>query len=265
MKHTPYSKALLWGLFNIFSLLLLLIACNKKTEKEVFRLPDEIIISETVTRHPDLSNILGKKIKGEAIIFQLNSGEMIITIKSPNETEALNKFILQTKKTESYKTELIKIKNAELVYLFDIVLLNDLDKNKLSSYYVNSATYKETYASLPALVRSSIETEIPGYGLGYNKGSWPGLNENISLNNSVHTIRHLSQNIVDGGDGGGTTCTSGGVGSTSCSLANCFTQGCSVSCGAGYYACCYCDDVLPDLGPSCTCKENPPGGGGPPN
>lgn len=265
MKHTPYSKAFLWGLSSIFSMLLLLIACNKKTEKEVFSLPDEINVSETVMRHPDLNDILGKKIKGEVTLYQLSSGEIVITIKSANETEALNKFILQTKKTESFNTELIKIKNAELLYLFDIVLLNDLDENKLSSYYVNSATYKETYASLPALVRSSIGKEISGYGLGYNKGKWPGLHENISLDNSVHNIRHLSQNTIDGGDGGGSTCTSGGVGSTSCSITGCFNAGCSVSCGAGYYACCYCDDVLPDLGPSCNCKENPPGGGGPPN
>jgi hypothetical protein len=36
-------------------------------------------------------------------------------------------------------------------------------------------------------------------------------------------------------DEGGPSCPAGGVGATSCSLTSC----CSVSCGAGYYACCH--------------------------
>jgi len=51
------------------------------------------------------------------------------------------------------------------------------------------------------------------------------------------------------GDGAGGGCTSGGSGSTSCSVSGCaassYKNDCSVSCINGYYACCTCG--------SCTC------------
>ncbi len=49
-----------------------------------------------------------------------------------------------------------------------------------------------------------------------------------------------------------TLCSSGGEGSTGCSITSPHT-GCSVSCGSGYYAC--CNDGL-FSGPSCQCLEN---------
>ncbi|MES1245014.1 MAG: hypothetical protein ABUT39_25640 [Acidobacteriota bacterium] len=55
------------------------------------------------------------------------------------------------------------------------------------------------------------------------------------------------QDYTPGGSGG-TICTAGGVGSTSCSI-TCSGLSCSVSCGAGY-SCCSCSGGSP----SCRCK-----------
>jgi hypothetical protein len=50
-------------------------------------------------------------------------------------------------------------------------------------------------------------------------------------------------------EGGGGSCTAGGVGSTGCSV-SCGGLGCSTSCRNGTYACCNCSGV----NPSCSCK-----------
>lgn len=65
--------------------------------------------------------------------------------------------------------------------------------------------------------------------------------------------------IDDGGTGGGgiggaaALCDSGGRGSTQCSCSNSSGGSCSVTCGAGYFACCrFCSSSVP----SCSCFTN---------
>lgn len=53
------------------------------------------------------------------------------------------------------------------------------------------------------------------------------------------------------------TCTSGGIGSTACSL-TCGRRSCSISCASGYYSCCNCGVLLA----SCKCIAIAGGGGG---
>lgn len=63
----------------------------------------------------------------------------------------------------------------------------------------------------------------------------------------------MSNSVIDYFNGfksslsGDTACTSGGPGSTSCSVG-----GCSVSCSSGYYSCCKDRENLPD---TCTCIQ----------
>lgn len=68
--------------------------------------------------------------------------------------------------------------------------------------------------------------------------------ENLKLNNSVYDAFEKGSDRL----ARSTDCTSGGSGSTSCSI-----SGCSVSCGSGYYACCR---SIPFQGPSCKCISN---------
>ena len=55
------------------------------------------------------------------------------------------------------------------------------------------------------------------------------------------------------------TCSSGGVGSTSCSQTCGSGVGCSTTCASGYYACCKCGAYL---SAKCICVANPSSGGG---
>ena len=257
MKQKPYTKVLLAFFITAFVSLLFITACNKNEKVQKVSLPDEIAMPAIVNSNPGLKDILGKKIEGSVTIYNLESGEIIIAIKGKNETETRNKFILQTEKTSSYKKGISKINNAEVIYLFDILLLNDLEKNSLTSYSVTSSGFNKTYKLIPKTLKEKIQTNISGFGLGYNSGTWNFLNDNIVLENSIHSLRHGYEKTESDPPGGGSPCTSGGVGSTGCSITGCFESSCTVSCSSGYYSCCYCDDKLPGLGPECNCVPNP--------
>jgi len=256
MKLKPYSKLTTISFTLIFTLLIVFLACNKNSnKKEVVKLPSEITITNIENSHPDLNPILGKRLDGSATLYYFSSGEILITIKSKTDVEIINKFILQTTKDEKVFTGIKKINNAEIIYLFDLVLLNDLDENKLTAYSVNSPTFSNTYNNIPQAVRTNITTTFTGFGLGYNNSIWETLNENISLESSIHTLIHGLQNSTEDEDLG-ESCESGGTGATSCSISGCFDSSCSVSCGTGFYACCYCDGTPPGIGPHCNCKPN---------
>lgn len=67
------------------------------------------------------------------------------------------------------------------------------------------------------------------------------LNKDVSVNDYIQNLIYSNSNEME--NRGGDTqenCTSGGTGSTSCSV-NDVWSGCSVSCGVGYYACCVGD------------------------
>lgn len=256
MTQKPYTKALLALCLATFFSLLFIAACNKNQKSESIIFPNEIAIPAITTNsNPGLEGVLGKKIEGSATIYSLESGEIIIAIKKINESQAKEKFILQTEKNLSYKPGISEISNVEIIYLFDILLVNDRDKNIVTSYTVNSPRLNETYSFIPEDLQKRINTSVTGYGLGYNSASWSFLNKNIALEKSLHTLLHGYETNYNP-PGGGSPCTAGGVGSTSCSISGCFGESCSTSCGAGYHSCCYCDDVLPDLGPHCDCVKN---------
>ena len=84
-----------------------------------------------------------------------------------------------------------------------------------------------------------------------------------TLNMLEIMTRAFDESEGGGGVGGAPTCnTGGGPGATSCSsswtiviLGQTFTGSCDVTCGSGYYACCY--DNAKD-GHRCSCFPNSP-------
>jgi hypothetical protein len=103
-----------------------------------------------------------------------------------------------------------------------------------------------------------------GYGLSVVHKQYPVsdfLQRDLSGNLSYKTPKYISNidlaaltpDEVDPG-GGGMSCTSGGTGSSQCSVGNGDLSGgnsCSVTCNTGYYACCNDDQVI------CKCYANP--------
>jgi len=101
-----------------------------------------------------------------------------------------------------------------------------------------------------------------GYGISHKMG--PSVNAIRLFSSNGHGRLKTEESCTDGGDpcllnpddggGGGTSCDSGGLGSSSCSVTR-DGNSCSVSCVAGYYACCNRRTRI--LGPpSCTCVAN---------
>lgn len=84
-----------------------------------------------------------------------------------------------------------------------------------------------------------------GFGLSSARGTW---------SEPLSAIWQEPSELVER-----RTCSSGGTGSTSCSV-TCGNTGCSVSCSAGSYACCNCGSVF--TLPSCSCEGGAAGGGG---
>lgn len=88
----------------------------------------------------------------------------------------------------------------------------------------------------------AITTRTVGIGLSHNKGQ-----TTVSIAQQLDRTGRVSTNCVacggvlnpdpSTGGGGGAACGSGGPGSTSCSVTS-SGNSCSVSCAAGYYACC---------------------------
>lgn len=89
-----------------------------------------------------------------------------------------------------------------------------------------------------------------GYGFSYMKGNWSTtrIKESKYLT-PFYTLDYADEQNTqlrvalppDDGDGGGndcSSCTSGGVGSSQCSIDEWSNVACSVTCNAGYYACC---------------------------
>lgn len=82
---------------------------------------------------------------------------------------------------------------------------------------------------------------IWAYGLSTHKGSWATSirADDVSAHNA---LIEYSKNRTERGKvppvGGEPNCTSGGTGSSSCSITELFGMSCSVTCDDGYYACC---------------------------
>ena len=94
---------------------------------------------------------------------------------------------------------------------------------------------------------SASATRFVGYGLSHAFSPRPAENGRAKVNGNFGAPTYVPW----GEEAGGTTCTSGGLGSNSCSV-SCSNGGCSVSCVPGYYACCQgnCWQL-----PSCSCKK----------
>jgi hypothetical protein len=97
-----------------------------------------------------------------------------------------------------------------------------------------------------------------GHNATFLHGHWLS-SKTIAAGPSIATIRRsprLAALFCDACDDmgeTGTSCTSGGPGAISCSC-TIGTTGCTVTCGAGYYAC--CKDCYIVNGPICKCVKN---------
>lgn len=175
-------------------------------------------------------------IQGEFQVWQTKENEIVFLNKEGNNRNLL---ILQGAEKQS----LLKDGNFEIVYLKHSILVNNLDTGSIT--YLKVPKNEEIAITNKFKDNITIDAQIDGFGLilayiDYKNDAKLSL-DILKKQNSL-TI-YLSS-IFNNRSG----CANGGQGSTSCSIAPEGGGGCSVSCGAGYYACCNFN---------CYCVPNP--------
>lgn len=91
---------------------------------------------------------------------------------------------------------------------------------------------------------------VVGFGLSWNGGRHELTDDgNGELRSVIAELGGVYHDDTGGGTSGG-GCTSGGIGSSQCSVG--CGGGCSVTCNTGYYACCVCTSSSP----RCKCNVN---------
>lgn len=165
----------------------------------------------------------------------------------------------------NHKIDIIDISNNELVFVLDRTANNTFTEYFVFQYESSDFSFlgqKNTF-SLVGYTSSSItiqcdneqitfssgfgentSTHFFGYGLSKRKGTY-NLSTPLPPSGDIFdvVIRPMTSAMA-GGAPKKITCHSGGVGSTSCSAESGSLGGggsCSVTCSAGYYAC--CDDT----------------------
>jgi hypothetical protein len=258
MKPKSFTNVIVSTTLIVLSIILTTVfACNKSAKIEARHLPEEINMPFRYNYPPIIHNIVGKRMDGSVTLYHSNNGEILISFKDKVTQEVTNSFILQTEGKGSSLAGIEKINVAEIIYLKDLVLLNNLDNGKIMLYGINSSDYNAIYQSIPENVRSQINETRNGFGLSYHKGTWERLNENISLQGSIYSGLYPHQhNSGERTNDEELECTSGGPGSTSCSISGCTGSptDCSVSCATSYHACCRCSEFSGNA--YCTCDSD---------
>jgi len=130
---------------------------------------------------------------------------------------------------------------ASLLYSAEVLQVTSLDRSFEFTLHGDTGS------------ADGLTTRIAGVGLSHHKAE----KTNIRIADEVRRGRVSATcyacNALDpdpgSGDGGGTTCSSGGPGSTQCSATR-NNLSCSITCAAGYYACC---NYGTSGAPSCRC------------
>ncbi len=121
----------------------------------------------------------------------------------------------------------------------DIVLSTD-DPQRTWTFSVRDAVFQQHGANEFPLIGISQLNDANGYDMSIFMAA---------ASDDPFALALAARRRRDGGGPTPDNCCAGGPGSTSCSLSNGDT-GCSVTCGAGYYACCLCS------GNGCSCEPN---------
>lgn len=167
--------------------------------------------------------------QSKEMLILKNKDEICFMIKNDGGKYDEN-YIFQTDDVDKFEFKNNKVMNFKIIYDHKALIIN-IEKD---TYYFIVDNY---------IVGNNV---IKGYGLSRRKGVFEivSTDENKSFFETITLVN----------SGGSSNCSSGGLGSTQCSIGS--TNGpvgteCSVSCGAGYYACCDDSTVI------CKCITNP--------
>lgn len=231
------------------SILLIFQSCTKQTTREAV----EKAINEKMYA----------SFSGKVNIKETFENSYLILINTTNSTDSYDKAIVVTSETPLIKPNI----SASDTYTFFIpenkryIVIYNHNTTKISIIGLNDnlalqsiSKFKSNSDILPSIENS----ETLGYGLSYLRGLWNMRKTEDSKYKNPFNILGCADMLkpdapnnlppIEDEENAKLcelgTCTSGGAGSTSCSISEpAPAMGCTVSCSAGYYACCRSSDV----------------------
>jgi hypothetical protein len=246
------------------------------TTKKIMTLLISLSFLVTVCRSQDLTleikNSLGegvyKSFTCKLYSKILSSNSLFIMCNTGGANNYSNSFVIETKTLIQYPNV-----NEEDDYSVIIpnskkyAILYNKTKSSISIIGVMDGNYASAKTSIRAnakLDAISFKEEFYGYGMSFLIGSWDigkikqtpykfwqNILDYSDINNPSFASRLPQPGDTESVAPGGGPCTSGGIGSSACSTEGPLNN-CSVTCIAGYYAC--CDDNRM----KCYCVPNPP-------
>lgn len=258
MKKINFSKIILLAFLLPALLFMLIVSCNKTdSENSLVNLPNEIIIPSIGIADPFKDDI-GKLIKGEAEVLFHKSGQIVFAVKSQN--GLFDKvFLFQT--NSAFENSIKVVRHLELMYLKDLVVINNFDDRTSFIYHVEGNNYSTTRNLFDVATKNGFKgNEVICFGLVDMHGKWTSIASSfLNFNKLSDAFRNHDNDIngvESGGGGGAPVCFNGGIGSSSCSVTCSLGNpiSCQTTCSVGYYACCNCLVVEN----TCLCIQNPP-------
>ncbi len=211
-----------------------------------------------------IENSLGEKlylkISGKLYLKQSSQNTILLLCRSTitseeNFDKAITIFSetsilkLDISETDEYEIQIPESKKFAVLY--------NITKNKI--YFIGTSDKKNDITQIKqnsAISKAISESDYLGYGFSFMNGSWSTQKiKDSQFKQPFNTLDFANnQNTqlkttppIDDDDGVSCalgTCTSGGAGSSSCSITEApFNQSCTVTCNSGYYACCVSSTV----------------------
>lgn len=238
-KLTNKTPITLPGLFLLLIICLIVAVCNKKADFTTAEQTIETLLAQdkeaTFTGH----TYIKLSENNEVLIMQYKNDPATIETIFVLALEQKNKMTIQAGDLGLSTAHYYKDKKAVVLHAADNTLYF-IGLNEASS-----DTKLDRIKASPTLA-GSLQTTVKGFGLSMIKGKWDAntlLNENkkyifnlIALANKEKGMTATQKTAVAADEP--IKCTSGGPGSLSCSTVISGSNGCSVTCSTGYFACC---------------------------
>ncbi len=231
--------------------LLLMNSCNKASIPEASY--------QIIDRNSDIADALFAS--GDFILSTTENNEIVIINISKPDAQEVNKIWVAAFEDninkQSYNRKLF---DATLEVASDKRYL--IIKNQNEQYFIalDEVENREKAKNITIASPNNTLSAAFCFGITYQWGHYDFKellkDKTISAFESIRAANIKSNHTTDQSkNGAGEKCSSGGAGSTQCSIDGAFeTGGCSITCTAGYYACCKSSSI------TCNCVKIKPGG-----
>ncbi len=231
-------KYYVWGFVTFVLLIAGAISCNNS--KSALTPNNQLGDLDAVSR-----SLNGKKLSGRVLGTTRESDHaqvVLIRVDSSRSSYATYAVICQREQGNAANALSIDIEKAEVIMTPTVLYINSLADGSKYILKVKSDQADEIVARLPDNYKKNVSIS-EGYGVSYRTGEIPF--DLAKYQKLLDQQRNTNARVMG-------PCKGGGPGSSSCNLGT-GSNSCSVTCQAGYYAC--CNPSLSTI-PDCNCVRN---------